>query len=243
MTFVTNPTYLLAPNWNFPFDGPIALAPATVTVIESNWRLELERIRSVNLSLWTKILELANLGVGSHRSKATTVIHKMSKLETIYFRHEPSVEDIAVRTRERRVRAVLETRKWGRRGAVYMVSGLKIARGFRLDRVASSDKGLEIGAGTRHAGGFEADNDIVFAYQLLRIRLQGRGENATLKMEEFHDNAAFLTEDGDEKEEKVEAGGQVALETDGASLVDLAETQRELTVNPADDQYAWLFPS
>jgi hypothetical protein len=93
MTSVTNPTYLFAPNWNFPLDGPIALgnivgdpfrphrslskpaadgpAPDIITSVESDWRLELERIRSVNLSLWTEIFDVANLDVGSHRIKAT----------------------------------------------------------------------------------------------------------------------------------------------------------------------------
>ncbi|KAL8364565.1 hypothetical protein RB595_003718 [Gaeumannomyces hyphopodioides] len=283
MTSVANPTYLLAPNWNFPFDGPIALgnivgdpfrphrslskpaadapAPATITSVESNRHLELERIRRVNLNMWAKISELARFDIGVHRTKATTVALEMLQLDTIYFRDEPSADDIATRAREPRVRTVLETRKWGRRGTVYMVSGLKVARGFKLDRMASSGNvvrlgaggevapgvsagaELELGARTRRAEGFEAANDIIFAYQLLRIRLKGRGENATLELDEFQHDAQLLTGDGEEGEEKMEADGQVDLETDGASLVELAETQKGLIVNPDEDQYAWLFPS
>ncbi len=281
MTSVTNPTYLLAPNWNFPPDGPIALgnivgdpfrphrslskpaadaqAPATITSVESDWRLELERIRSINLSLWTKIFEVANFEASSHRTRATTIAFEMSQLDTIYFKDEPSAEDLAVRVREPRVRTVLETRKWGRRGAVYLVSGVKVARGFRLDRTASSDRSmrfgaggevapevsagaeLELGAQTRRVEGFGAENDIIFAYQLLRIRLKGKGETATLEVDEFQDDAALLADGGEGAEEgQIVADG---IETDRASWVDLAETQEGLTVNPDDDQYAWLFPS
>ncbi|RSM04463.1 hypothetical protein CEP52_006826 [Fusarium oligoseptatum] len=277
MSFVNNPTYLLAPNWTFRPGGPITLGsivgdpfrphrwlskpgadtptPETVTTPELNWRTETDKVRSANVSLWTKIFDFASFDVGAHRSKSTSVSFEMSQLDTVYFAEEPSVEEITTRARDPRVRAVLKTDSRFRRGTVYMVTGLKIARGFKLTQTASANTGANIGAEatvnpdfsaggslelneeTRRVAAFEAANDIIFAYQLLRITPKGRGEKLTFEMDEFQDGA-FLNDDGEEDED-----GPVNLETDVASLADLAETQKGLTVNPDSDQYAWLFPS
>jgi hypothetical protein len=278
MASVRNPTYLLAPNWNYRPGGPIALgnivgdpfrphrwlsqlaagdpAPDTETSTEINWRVETENIRGANISLWTQIFDLARFDVGARRSKATTVTFDMSQLDTIYFINEPSVEDVAGRMSNPRVRAALKAGSWPRRGTVYMVTGLKIARGFKLARAVSTDKGGSIGVGsevapavsaggglelskqTRRTDGFEATDDIIFAYQLLRIRLKGRGENETFDVDEFHDKAAFLSDDGEEERDE-----QLNVETDTALVADLAKTQKGLTVNPDGDQHIWLFPT
>lgn len=86
---------------------------------------------------------------------------------------------------------------------------------------------------------FEAANNIIFAYQLLRIKPKGWGKNQTLQTEDFHHKEAFLG-DGDEEEEE----GEIEMETDAATVDDVAKIQQGVTVVDLDDhQYAWLFQS
>jgi hypothetical protein len=280
MTSVTNPTYLLAPNWTFRPGGPIALGnivadpfrphrvlskpaaaaanlPETVTATEINWRLATEKVRSINISLWARLFDKVRLDVGVHRRKAASGTFTMASLDTVYFVDEPSLEEIRARAHEPRVRGVLRADSLLRGGAVYMVTGLKIARGFRLTHDSSTDMGahagaagevapeaavggkLEVGAQTSLADGFECANNIIFAYQLLRIRPKGWGKDKTIEIDEFQDDAAFLNDGGEEEEEE-----DIDVERDAASLEDLAESQQGVTAVELDDsQYAWLFQS
>lgn len=281
MSTVSSPSYLLAPNWSFPADGPIALGnivgdpfrphralstlpadappPPTWTSVEVNKHLETEKIRSATINLWTKVLDVASLDVGARRSTAGTVAFDMSRLETTHF--EPSAEDIVARARDNRVRAVLNSRKGFRRGCVYMVTGLKVARDFRLARTNSSDRGVTVGGGAhvtpelsagasvdlgtqkRRAEHSELANDIIFAYQLLRIRRRGKGDDADFEVDDFVDRAVFLTsgrkKGQDEKEGEDDA--RVGLEVDEAPEADLVELQEGMVFSPSDDQYAWAF--
>ncbi|KAF9870214.1 hypothetical protein CkaCkLH20_12300 [Colletotrichum karsti] len=279
MALVTNPTYLLAPNWNYQLDGPIALGsivadpfkphrplskpttdapiPKTEHSVEHNWKTETEKLRDVNVSLWAQVLNIANLNIGARRSKTTTITFEMSQLDTVYFGEDPSSENIALRARDARVKTALKIGNRFLRGTVYMVSGLKIARGFKLTQSNATERGGQIGAGgmvtpevsvggnldvttgMSRTTGSEAGHDIIFAYQLLRITTKGKGEKLTFELDEFQDDAAFL-HDNDINDDE-DAGPEV--EITAVPPAELAETQRGMTVKPDDDQYAWLFCS
>lgn len=222
--------------------------------------METERVRSVNVSLWTQVFQVARFDVGGRRSKAVDVAFEMAQLDTVYLTDEPSIEDITERARDPRVRAVLRTDSRFRRGTVYMVTGLKIARGFKLTQSTSTERGGHLGAGgqvtpevslggdlemstqIRRTAGFEARGDIIFAYQLLRIRPKGVGESVTFEVDEFQDDAAFLNDDEEERNENNSTGDD-DVEIDVASLAELSDTQDRLNVDPDHEQYAWLFPS
>ncbi|WYZ45963.1 hypothetical protein EsH8_IX_000188 [Colletotrichum jinshuiense] len=282
MASVRSPTYILAPNWDFRPGGPIAIGniigdpfrphrwlsklaantPPLDTQVstQKNWHIETERIRSVNVNLWTQVFELAHFDIGARKSRATNIAFEMSQLDTIYLSEEPSIDDIANRARDPRVRAILRTDSRFRRRPVYMVTGLKIARGFKLTQSASTERGGRLGVGaqmtpevslggevdtstqTRRADGFEAQDDIIFAYQLLRIKPKGKGEKTSFEVEEFQDDAAFL-DDEEEDDSKENNADHTNLEADVASLTELSETQKGLSINPDHEQYDWLFPS
>ena len=103
----------------------------------------------------------------------------------------------------------------------------------------SKDAKFDAKAESRLSDGFESGNDIIFAYQLLRIKPKGWGKNQTLDIDEFHDKAAFLGDDeGNEEEE------QVQVEKDTATTEVLTGCQENITADDLDeDLYTWLFQS
>lgn len=140
---------------------------------------------------------------------------------------------------------------------MYLITGLKIARGFTLTYNSGKESRAEIGfkgnvapvvtLGTqaKWAGqndsftNFESENDIVFAYQLLRIKPKGRGKNRTIHIDEFHHRAAFLSDNVESDEED-----SVEVDIDGISIGDLVESQRSVAHFDFDgSQREWLFLS
>ncbi|KAH0539064.1 hypothetical protein FGG08_004362 [Glutinoglossum americanum] len=263
MTSVRDPTYLLAPNWTFRPRDPIALGnivadplrpqhalsklagalPKTDTATESNWRLATEKIRSFNVSIWTSLFQQLNFELGAKSQKMEKGKFVMNFLKTVYFTDDLSPGDIRERANEIR--------------PAYMVTGLKIAKGFRLAHYDSSEHGFNAGGGGEVAleasiggnanmgakkslsVGFESANDIIFAYQLMRIKPKGWEQNLTFETEGFHHKEALLR-DGDEEEDERE----VEVETDKATVDEVAKTQKDVTaVDLDDDQRAWLFRS
>ncbi|KAL7959266.1 hypothetical protein V8C34DRAFT_280246 [Trichoderma compactum] len=148
MPSVRYPTYLLAPNWTYRPNGPIALGniivdpfrpqyaisrptkplSETETATENNWIFETEKIRSVNVSIWTRLFNQLSVKLGPNRQRTDTVKIVMKSLETTYFRDEPSMQDIQAIATEPMVRSILNADSLFR-SPVYMVTGLKIAKG------------------------------------------------------------------------------------------------------------------
>lgn len=197
------------------------------------------------------------LHIGTHHREAASGTFIMDSIDTVYFAEEPSLEDIQLRVQEPRVSAILRADSRLRGGTVYMVTGLKIARAFRLTHKASDNKGANIGAliqatpealpmdgsmttstQTNRSDGFLAANDIIFAYQLLRIRPKGFRNNKTLEIDEYQSAAAFLSNDKSEEED-----GVIDVEIDLVGLEDLIKSQEGVKEFDLDDsQDAWLFP-
>ncbi|UKZ77014.1 hypothetical protein TrVFT333_004730 [Trichoderma virens FT-333] len=275
MPSTRDPTYLLAPNWTFHPNGPIALGniivdpfrpqyaisrptkplPETETATENNWTFGTDKIRSINVSIWTRLFDQLNLKLGPNRQKTDTVKITMKSLETIYFRDEPSMQDIQALANDPRIRSILNADSLFR-SPVYMVTGLKIAKGFQLTHRGSSGHGftaevsenvapqmsvsgsVDIKTKTSVLGEFDAANDIIFAYQLLIIKPKGWGQNITFKLDDFRHKAAMLMDSNsdEEGEENIE------VEFSSATIDDVARVQEGVTdVNPDNEQHAWLF--
>ncbi|KAL7935150.1 hypothetical protein V8C35DRAFT_300846 [Trichoderma chlorosporum] len=275
MPSARDPTYLLAPNWTFRSDGPIALGniivdpfrpqypisklaealPKTEIVTENNWRFETDKIRTINVSIWTRLFDQVNLKLGPHRQKTDVVKIAMKSVDTIYFRDEPSIQEIQKIASEPRVRSILNADSLFR-SPVYMVTGLKIAKGFQLTHHGSSGQGFTVEASesvapevsvggnvniemkTTISDGFEAANDIIFAYQLLIIKPKGWGPNMTFRVDDFRHKAALLVDGNSEEDDDDE----VEVEFGDATVTDLVEIQEGITDLSSDDaRYTWLF--
>ncbi|KAK4083736.1 uncharacterized protein Triagg1_1398 [Trichoderma aggressivum f. europaeum] len=275
MPSVRDPTYLLAPNWTYRPNGPIALGniivdpfrpqyavsrptkplPKTETATENNWVFETEKIRSVNVSIWTRLFNQLSIKLGPNRQKTDTIKIVMESLETTYFRDEPSMQDIHEIAKEPIVQSVLKADSLFR-SPVYMVTGLKIAKGFQLVHHGSSGRGLsaeilesvapdmsvggnaniEITTATSKA--FEAADDVVFAYQLLIIKPKGWGSNTTFKLDDYRHKAAMLVDSNNDEEGEEE----IEIEYGGATVDDVVIIQEGITeVNPDQTQQVWLF--
>ncbi|KAK1489199.1 hypothetical protein CTAM01_11154 [Colletotrichum tamarilloi] len=225
MDFVQNPTYLLAPQWTFRPGGPIAIgniivdpfkphvvcsyadpssgsAYATDTACERNWRMSQETARRFDVSMWSVFLEKIQLKVGASRSNVRHGEYTMDVLETTYLLRHPSHEEIHERCNSPAVKPFMNMERIKAK-PVYMITGLKIAKGFAVKQSSSSDRaahaqvGVEVspevsvGAqvsgskGQREQHGFEAMQDIIFGYQLLKIEPKGWGKRKQLHYGEF----------------------------------------------------------
>ncbi|KKO98446.1 hypothetical protein THAR02_09457 [Trichoderma harzianum] len=270
MPHVRDPTYLLAPNWTYRPNGPIALGniivdpfrpqyaiskptkplPEIETATENNWIFETEKIRSVNVSIWTRLFNHLSIKLGPNHQRADTVKIVMKSLETTYFRDEPSIQDIQAIAKEPMIHNFLNTDGLFR-SPVYMVTGLKIAKGFQLTHHGSFGRGLsaemsesvapdmsigghaniEITKAT--SNGFEAADDIIFAYQLLIIKPKGWGPNLTFKLDDYRHKAAMLVDNNIDEEEE----GEIEIEYGGATVDEVVIIQEGITeVNPDKTQ-------
>jgi hypothetical protein len=214
MSTTQNPTYFLSPNWTFRPGGRIALGniivdplkphlylsqadppprtPETESTVETNWRLSVDQTTGISLRVWAVFLDKILLDVGLGRELVRSHRFTMTSLETITLRSEPTPDELHKRCNDSRVSEFMRRDSVLCR-PVYMVTGLKIARGFVLDaaeaeltRGVKVELGAEVlpevsvGAGidvSRNQGisdhGFESQNDIVFAYQVVKIKPTG----------------------------------------------------------------------
>lgn len=240
---VANPTYLLAPNWTFRPDGPIALGniianplkphivltrpdptaakPEVTTAYEKNVKLVDERGRSLSLSLWANFLETVQLKIGAEQARKLRTEYTIETLETTYFRDGVTPELVMERAKDPIVRALMKPDTILSK-PVYMVTGIKIAKGFHLSSEGASKSGGELGAtlptGSFGSAGGEgkigsdkgtaydfSSDEVVFAYQLLKMAPKGWGEKRLVYGTEYQSTGVFLSDDGGD-------GGDVPLE-------------------------------
>lgn len=134
--------------------------------------------------------------------------YTMDSLETVYFKADPTDEEVAERVKAKKVQAAMKAGLFGLQ-PVYMITGLRIAKGFRLlSEVASKREGsvsvsapitdqvsLGGGMGLSHKDAvresFLSGNDIIFAYQLHVIAQKG-WRNKRVEAIVYESKAAFL---------------------------------------------------
>lgn len=251
---INNPTYMLAPNWIYHPGESIALGniiadpslphlaisrppskndldkegaaslPKIQKHTDTDWRLAAGSRRNLSAGLWATFLDIFGVRLRAERGRISDADYTMNSLQTVYFTDLPSqayVRQCIAAEPELRELMRLDN-LFGR--PVYMITGLKIARGFSLSANSSSATGgsAKAGAGTGDAaaGGefaasretagqlnFSSASDIVFAYQLMKIKPKG-WKQKRLERSEYHSSAAFLGdrdgedgEDGSEQEQ------------------------------------------
>ncbi|TFA97985.1 hypothetical protein CCMA1212_010210 [Trichoderma ghanense] len=276
---VQDPTYLVAPNWTYRPGGSIALGnivldpfrpqhvlskptkplPETETAMEYNWTLATEKLRSINVSIWTRMFDQLSVKLGPRRNRGQKIKFYMKALETVYFKELPSMEEIQERVNEEKVRTILSPSSIFRY-PVYMVTGVKIARGFTLvhegtEQYMFNVKGadtvtpqLAVGASvgmaskTTRSDGFQSGNEIIFAYQLLIIKPKGWGQKMAYQLDDFRHKAALLVDDDDDDDDDDEAEEDVEVEVITGTDENIATVQKGIVpLNPDNKQHAWVF--
>ncbi|EOD50532.1 hypothetical protein UCRNP2_2694 [Neofusicoccum parvum UCRNP2] len=160
----------------------------------------------------------------------------MNTLKTLSFRTDPSEESVADLLKDDRVKAAMRWPHWSH--PVYVVTGLKIAEGFELSSEVETKRAIRAGGSAAvtadvsvgvQAGGsrtrkegdsLRAGNDIVLAYQLLKIARKGwRGK--AIAVDEFYPKSGFLADEEDQDGHKIEV--EPGLVTQAELSQDLGE--------------------
>lgn len=184
----------------------------------------------------------------------------MDSLETEYFVSDPDQAEIEARVAEPRVRAVMAASGIGFRQPVYMITGIRIAKGFSASTESGKRNavGVEAGfpiptpagditAGASVSGGAEvtardswkAGEDIVVAYQLLKIELKG-WRTKRLTFDEFRSKAAYLNmDDESDDDDEDDSDAQVAVSAATFQDLEAGDENKRTTVTidgPGDSQ-------
>ncbi|KAF6813981.1 hypothetical protein CMUS01_12738 [Colletotrichum musicola] len=210
----TTKTYILAPNFTYKPKGAIRLGsiiadpfrparslsqlatpPAVETVVQYNHEATRQTSRSLRLSLWAQVLAAAGAGFNASRAHDNTDSISAERLETRYLAQEPVNNDpeLAMQLKEPRVRAAVEAGLYGC-APVYLISGVKIARGLTvrsetsrsvgggvgLTVPAAQAVGVDVGAevgGERGRGAMvsftSGDEEVLVAYQVHVLKAKG----------------------------------------------------------------------
>ncbi|KAE8138676.1 hypothetical protein BDV38DRAFT_281973 [Aspergillus pseudotamarii] len=190
--------------------------------------------RNNSLSVWGQFLGTVGAKVSGEHGSSLHNTYTMDALETKYFVGDPALEELEARLKAPRVQAVLRTSSIpGFRYPVYMVTGLMVAKGFAVTHETGKNRGAELGAegsaptpaGQAGAGiniarsrsieqseEWKARDDIVFAYQLLKIEVRG-WKGTRIEYDELRHKAAYLSHEAVEEyhEEDEEDLGEVTV--------------------------------
>jgi len=240
------PSYIPSPNWDIPFPSPsVSLGhliknykdpeslipsstappiPASSISVshKASWHTTLEEIKASHLGVWASFLQLllvvpalgkVEVGLDLVRSRAEE--HRFKTLETHFFIPEPGYIQQALA--DPGVQAFLEAT--GKRKPLYMITGIKVARGPEVSKEIVTEIGIEAGVeadlsavtmapvtvgtgvgwqrGKKVDVGFAGGSDYIFAYRLIKIKLRRKG----VVSERFAKGAVFSM---DEEEEQCE---------------------------------------
>jgi hypothetical protein len=233
-------TYILAPNFSYhpntsicigdivqdpsdptkPLSGPPdPLALNTESHLDYNAKLSKHETHSLNGSIWAKFLETVNTRISGGVSDDVLDKYTMDRLETIYYKKQPTDEEATERVKHNKVKSAINSGVFGKK-PVYIITGLKVARGFRLESretstaernttlevPVSSKDGVGADISLSSTGGVQqyhrSGQDIIFAYQLHIVKHKGwRQKDVDISV--YKPKAAFLNEDGEVVEEEL----------------------------------------
>jgi hypothetical protein len=236
----STPAYYLAPNCDYPPDGLIALGSIIVDPktpqkslnhrnnqrvavpaddlqesFKDNWEDVIKSARHNKVALWTKFLQIF-LGIGADVSaglkQGREDFYKFRRLDTKYF--EPDLAYIEESLKGEGVTAYISATR-GKK-PVYMVTGVKIARGasvtgktvkeyeglLKVGLDATMLTAVPISAGPQIETSstkerevkFDNGSDYVFAYRVVKIKLSMDGK--VKGHEDFIKGAFFGTDEG-----------------------------------------------
>ena len=229
----TRPTYILAPNWDFLPDGPIFLGsliidprnparslnkkngvpiePIDITTnSKADWSITREKLLSGRIGIWASFLTPI-LGVGTDPgidgSRDKDELYECKTLETSYL--QPDEAYIAKSLQDPVVKAYTD-KFWHK--SIYMVTGVKVAKGATVKTLNGTGFGAELKVGLNAtpvgvpAGGgpevewetkkkitvkFGASEDFILGYHLIRIKPKKDGSF----VEEDYNKWALLHDD------------------------------------------------
>ena len=269
----TKPSYILAPNWDFLPDGPIflgsliidpknparslnkknriAIEPADITISpKDDWSITREELLSGQVGIWASFLApILGLGADStvHRGRDRDELYECKTLETQYF--QPDDTFITKSLQDPVVKAYTE-KFWNR--CVYMVTGIKIAKGATAKTINGTGFGVEVKAGLDGtaagvpAGGgpevkgeikkkitvkFGGSEDFILGYQLIRIKSRKDGSF----VEKDYNKWALLHDDDDEEKKRAETVQALRESWDITDLVLPCDDLQDMSIESATD--------
>lgn len=172
----------------------------------------------LSMAVWAQFVQTISAKISGSRGTSNESNYSMETLETTYFITDPKLEEIESRINAPRIKAIVNP-GWlpSQRKPVYMVTGIMVAKGFTANRQRNKQHSgeVEVGGNVPTAGvdvgtnavrshnvgdsdSWKAGEDIVFAYQLLKIEVKG-WKGTKVEYDELRHKAAFLgNEDDDE---------------------------------------------
>ena len=231
-------TYLLAPNFTLEPDGPIRIGriiadpfrptkslsipqtePTTATHTDFDSSYSRENSHALHGSIWAQFLQTASANVSAGISKDVLTQYTMDSLETIRIKEDPTDKEAAELANHPEVQAAINAGILGS-APVYMITGIKVAKGFRLTTQVARTREAQVGANapiTEDVGvGAEvgisrtvavedtlrSGSDIIFAYQL-HIIAQKRWWRRKVSVDVYAPSSAFLSDEHEAVEEEV----------------------------------------
>lgn len=218
---------------------PLSLPPEpleTSTHEDREYGLHYSDNESYQAGVWAQFLQAASVKLSGAVDANEFAVYSADTLETVTLKLDPTDEQAAERVADLRVSQTMKKGLFGER-PVFMITGLKIARGFRRKSGRSDTRQAEasvsapitdqvaVGASLTASHGFSreesasSETDIVFAYQLHVISRKG-WIHRSVSADVYIPKAALLGRDKqDAKEEQ--------FEVPAAQLDTLLEIARE----------------
>jgi hypothetical protein len=246
-------TYLFAPNFTTHLDANIQLGTVVANPFRPNkWiaqiplniktdtHVEYDRSispgvsASTHVNIFANFLETASANIGLQRDKSILDHYTMDTLETISYKRDITDDEAAeIVNSNAKIQAAMKNSILGS-APVYIVTGLKIAKGFHLTSDFAKSKGLNIAAtipiteqvsagtdiGTSHGKTLSEESsttqDIAFAYQLHAVAKKGWWRKRLVNIDVYAPRAAALG--------SVNHTTQDAVAVEEATAEDLDET-------------------
>ncbi|EMR84131.1 hypothetical protein BcDW1_7159 [Botrytis cinerea BcDW1] len=251
-----------------------ATYPRVEMILDHNRSMSRGSSREMSIAVWAQFVQTVGTKVSGERGASIRNHYTMDTVETTYFVADPPLEEIETRLKAPRVQAVIKAGSiFALRQPVYMVTGLMIAKGFSiLQESGLHSTGVvevsgnaptpagNVGLGanlakstnTDESDTWKAGENIVFAYQLLKIEIKG-WKGTKIKYDELRHKAAYLSKDDedddedDDKEDEDEITGHVTTSVasvnnisishgiGGLTTVQLGEGESKITCISLDD--------
>jgi len=247
-----------------------AIYPPIETMTDYDRSMTRGTSSDLSTAVWAKFVQTVSAKVSGEHGTSAHTNYTMDALETAYFVTDPPLEEIEARLKVPRVQAVIKAGSIpGLRQPVYMVTGLMIAKGFAAMQRRGKHRAGEVevsgnvpppavnvglganlakSASTEESDTWKAGEDIVFAYQLLKIEVKG-WKGTKIEYDELRHKAAYLSKDeeDDEEDDEDEITGQVTTSvasednlpvcrsTGGITTVKLGEGESKITCISAVD--------
>jgi len=199
--------------------------PDIVTITVNERERSQSSNTEVSLGAWAKLLDVASAKLAGKQKDHLSTTYDMTSTVTEYYQKPPSQEVMRTRLQDPEVKEAIKARIWRlhRRPPIYMIVGIKIAKGLKYREHTSQEASIDIeaegdvispagqvglGASIANAKGrsegdkWTAAGDIVVAYCLVTVKIKGDGDDMRVTQQRFAPKAAFLSaeEDSDDDE-------------------------------------------